>query len=898
MVGVVEPTSVTARIVPGGRPLRGRSVELGAVLAALRIVRRGRPALVVLRGEPGIGKTALVRAVVAQAGRLGFRTAETAAHEDDRLAPLASIGPALRFGRAPLIDSGDFMDLAALHEQPLWLAERVAMLLERRAQEGPVLLAVDDGQWCDPLSVFILRVLPKRLIAAPIAWVVATRVVPGGGPAELIADAARPDLPVTRLDLKALAEDAVLAIATDRLGARPGPAVLRRLSGAHGNPFLAVQLLEGLFEPATGGTDGPVVPTGLLEGVRRRVAATSAPCRELVRTAAVIGPDCQLADVAELVATPAARLTEPLVEAINAGLLTDEGGAVRFRHELLRQAVYEDLPSSGRHALHRVVAEHVLTRGRGCAAAAPHVLATAEPGDSAAVEVLRKAAHEVLDTMPTTSVTFIRQAFELIGADDPARGEIGVEVVSILLADRQFDEATRFADALLATPVGAESRARVRLLLLPRLWVTGQHAELLDRAADQGAPGDLAARLAGYRSLARAEPVPEPAGGDPIVRVLATMAAAEAADRERDYLRTHALFASAHAAARGLTGYGAPEASQLALRELFALARLDDIDGALAALGDAARDDSWRAPQLALLRAQLVYGTGRIEAAAEATAAAASVMTEMCDYTVEPQIRLMEALLALLRGDNAPARTANLPLTNALLADTEGDPRGAAELIAVLRADHRLPWPEELLVGAATSAHHRGDADTVRAAADTLGELAGRNPNVASVTGAKLLVDALSTNDFEPALTRLRKTPRLLLAARASEEHGRSIVDTKNREAGLAALDAAHDRYTELGATASAVRVRRLLQAAGARRRRWAPIPQRPEQGWDALTQMERRVALLIADGHTNRSAAEELVLSPSTISTHLRAVFRKLDVHSRVQLANLVLRGNDPSAR
>lgn len=880
------------------KPLRGRSVELGAALAALRTVQRGRPAVVVLRGEPGIGKTALVRAITEQAGRLGFRTADTAAHEDDRLAPLASIGPALRFGTAPLIDSADFMDLATLHEQPLWLAERLATLLERRTQEGPILLAVDDGQWCDPLSVFILRVLPKRLIAAPMAWVVATREVPGGGPAELIADAARPDLPVTWLDLTALAEDAVLAIATDRLGSRPEPAVLRRLSGAHGNPFLAVQLLEGLFESSGPvGADGPAVPTGLLEGVRRRVMATSGPCRELVRTAAVIGPDCQLTDVADLIGMPAARLTDPLVEAINAGLLTDEGGVVRFRHELLRQAVYEDLPPSGRRALHHAIAEHLLACGRGCAAAAPHVLATAEPGDPAAVDVLRKAAHEVLDTMPTTAVTFIRQAFELIGANDPARGEIGVEAVSILMADRQFDEATRFADALLATPVSAELRARVRLLLLPRLWLTHRYAELTDRAADQGAPGDLAARLAGYRALGAAEPV-ELTDSDPIARTLATMAAAEAADRERDYGRTHALFASAHAAAQGLTGYGAPEASQLALRELLALARLDDIDGALTALGDGARDDSWRAPQLALLRAQLVYGTGQVEAAAEAAATAASVMAEMCDYTFEPQIRLMEALLALLRGDNAPARAANQPLTSALLADAEGDPRGAAELVAVLRADHRFPWPEELLVGAAASAHHRGDADTVRAAADLLGELAARNPTVASVTGAKLLVDALSTHDFEPALTRLRKTPRLLLAARANEEHGRSIVDTKYREIGLAALDAAHDRYAELGATVSAVRVQRVLQAAGARRRRWAPIPQRPEQGWDALTRMERQVALLIADGHTNRSAAEELVLSPSTISTHLRAVFRKLDVHSRVQLANLVRRRNDPSAR
>jgi DNA-binding CsgD family transcriptional regulator len=863
---------------------------------ALRAVQRGRPALVVLRGEPGIGKTALVRAVVEQAGRLGFHTADTAAFEDDRLAPLASIGPALRFGPAPLIDSADFMDLATLYEQPLWLAERLATLLERRAQEGPILLAVDDGQWCDPLTVFLMRVLPKRLIAAPIAWVVSTREVVGGGPAELIAHAARPDLPVTWLDLRALAEDAVLAIAVDRLGARPEAAVLSRLSGAHGNPFLAIQLLEGLFEPADGGAHGPAVPTGLLDGVRRRVTVTSQQCRELVRTAAVIGPEHRLADVAELLGVPAARLTDPLVEAINAGLLADEGSVVRFRHELLRLAVYEDLPPSGRRALHRAIAEHLLARGRGYAAAAPHVLATAEPGDPEAVDVLRKAAHEVLDSMPTTSATFILQAFELVDADDPERGEIGVEAVSILLADRQFDEATRFADALIAAPVSADLRARVQLLLLPRLWLTSRYAELLRRAADPGAPSDLAARLAGYRALAAAESV-EQTCSDPIALVLATTAAAEAADRECDYVRTHALFASARTAAQGLAGYGVPEAGQLAQRELLALARLDDIDGALTGLGDSARDDSWHAPQLTLLRAHLAYGAGQLEAAAETTALAASLMAEMCDFTFEPQIRLMEALLALLRGDNAQAQKVSQPLISALLADVEGDPRGAAEVVSVLRADRRFPWPEELLVGAAASAHHRGDADTVRAAADVLGGLADRNPTVASVTGAKLLVDALTTGEFEPALTRLRTTPRLLLAARADEEHGRSVVDGADREAGLTALDAAHDRYVGLGATVSAIRVQRLLQAAGARRRRWAPIPQRPEQGWDALTQMERRVALLIADGHTNRSAADELVLSPSTISTHLRAVFRKLDVHSRVQLANLVLRKNGPPA-
>ncbi|MDX6261998.1 MAG: hypothetical protein QOH84_3686, partial [Kribbellaceae bacterium] len=107
---------------------------------------------------------------------------------------------------------------------------------------------------------------------------------------------------------------------------------------------------------------------------------------------------------------------------------------------------------------------------------------------------------------------------------------------------------------------------------------------------------------------------------------------------------------------------------------------------------------------------------------------------------------------------------------------------------------------------------------------------------------------------------------------------------------GVAALERALERFTQLGAAAPAAKVQAVLQAAGVRRRRWGAVQQRPESGWEALTPMERRVALLVAEGHTNRSAADELVLSASTVGTHLRAAFGKLGVNSRVQLTRLVL--------
>jgi DNA-binding NarL/FixJ family response regulator len=128
------------------------------------------------------------------------------------------------------------------------------------------------------------------------------------------------------------------------------------------------------------------------------------------------------------------------------------------------------------------------------------------------------------------------------------------------------------------------------------------------------------------------------------------------------------------------------------------------------------------------------------------------------------------------------------------------------------------------------------------------------------------------------------------LLARADELFGRGELEAGERATGVAALERALERYTQLGAAAPAAKVQAVLQAAGVRRRRWAAVQHRPESGWEALTPMERRVALLVAEGHTNRSAADELVLSASTVGTHLRAAFGKLGVNSRVQLTRLVL--------
>jgi DNA-binding CsgD family transcriptional regulator len=894
---------------PAPPGLRGRDQEIGQVVGALEGALSGQPSLVVVSGEPGIGKTALTQTVVEHAARLGFRTAYSAALEEDAVTPLASLGPALRFGSTPLITSAPFMDLAALNDQPLWLAEQLAVLLEEQADQSPLLLALDDAQWFDPLTRFVLRVLPGRLRASRIIWLLATRSLPGGGQVQTIIDAARPEVKVLPLDLSPLSEDAVLAMAQDRFGTSLDAVMERDLSQGRGNPFLTVQILEGLYESsADGGTGSGGVPHGLIDGIRHRMAATTDDCRHLVRTAAVLGQSFVLSDVAAIDGpTSPALITDALLEAINIGLLTDDGVSIRFRHELLRHAVYEDIPPSARNAVHRTYADLLIAEGRGYATAAPHMLAVATQGDAQAVEVLRRAAHEVSNTMVTTSVRFIQQAFDLTSEDDPIRGDIGVEAVAILGAAREFEDATRFAERLLADGLPAALSGEVRLLLLPRLWALGCRPKMADLARQPSGAAALDARLEGYRRLAGDdEPAVTQGLGDPIASVLAVLSQAEQTERRDDRQQALSLFASARSLAAGVDGYGVPEAGDLAARELAAVARSDRIDDALQGLDDEGNfPSSWQAPQLALLRAQFHLGAGRVEEAAVAASTAADLMQDVHDFSRERDLHQILATIALHRDDRDTARkhlTAatnsgeDLPLIRAVLDRADGTGAGGAELVEALCHDDAW-WPEDWLIDAACSAHHDGDRLTFDAAAREVALRARRNPDVPSLIGADLLLSALSMGDFTDARAVLDGCQRALVATRVDEEFGRATLD-HDRNTAVAALDAARDRYTELGAVGAAARVQRVLQAAGVRRRRWAAVARRPDSGWDALTVMERRIALLVAEGHTNRSAAEELVLSPSTINTHLRAVFTKLDVHSRVQLANVAReRRNDAAA-
>ena len=167
-------------------------------------------------------------------------------------------------------------------------------------------------------------------------------------------------------------------------------------------------------------------------------------------------------------------------------------------------------------------------------------------------------------------------------------------------------------------------------------------------------------------------------------------------------------------------------------------------------------------------------------------------------------------------------------------------------------------------------------------------EGAARNPEVATLNGVAANLRGLYNDDLgivAEAIEVLRDSPRRVSRAIASESYGRMLLQTGQRRMGLEQLDRAWDDYDYMGALARRAAVQRAMRRAGARRTKWSS----DNSGSAArqLTEAERRVVHVIAEGHTDKSAAKLLGISENTVGTHIRSAYTKLGVQSRVQLAN-----------
>ncbi|MET9651026.1 AAA family ATPase [Streptomyces sp. NPDC006460] len=903
--------------VPGSaalsRPgLRGREAELERLRALVEAVRDGEGgAIALLLGEPGIGKTVLLQETVSIARAHGFVVSHGRAEELHELAPLASLASGLLRGDPPLLSSTDFADLAGHHDQRIWLVERLAQLIEERSAGTPVLIAVDDVQWADPLSRFALSVMPARLLSSPVLWVVTGRNDP-----ELYGQGAL----ATTLPLRPLSDTTLAELARDVLGEDVPEQVAELLDGAGGNPFLAAELLTGI---AASDADAPEPPERLVLGVRDRLADLRPGTLHFLRIGSVLGRAFSLADAAALCGRPASGLSAEVDEAIAAALLHDEGERLLFRHDLLRQAVYADLAPSVRRALHREAASRLVATGRSSTDAVPHLLKSAEPGDQEAIGLLGTAATDVIAVMPDLAADLAVRALELVPPHAPMVFDVGERAIVALTRAGRYTQARDTGDTLLARQPPLDVFARLQSVLGDTLWHLDDINELTRRStAALAAVTDptIRARLTARQALARSRGRDLGAARETGERALAE--AERSGDREARVLALWGLgeiALNAGDCAAAVEHHTALSVFDTAFLPEEAVARihLDDFDAARRLLRTAG-DAPLRPAMLTYAQGTLNMGLGRLDDADADLVTAERLEADLHLPGNLVNIRVNRGLLAMLRGDREAARehldvvratVAGRPNTGnhathryfeAVVADAEGDHAAAAELVRSVQRDHHfLRW--RLLrphaVQAVRIALRGGDRNLAEDLAAQAAEHATRNPSVPTAQGTAAHAAGLVNADhglLERAVRILLTGPRPLPLAAASADLGRALLAAGDAAA-TPTLTRAHDIYAQAGADAEADRVQADLERATSRTgRRSGGLRPRPGQGWDALTASERKVARLIAAGHTNRSAAEVLVVSPHTVNTHMASIFRKLSVRSRVHLARIVLAEGD----
>ena len=271
------------------------------------------------------------------------------------------------------------------------------------------------------------------------------------------------------------------------LGGEPDEALQEVLSRADGQPFLLTELLRGLRAENLVTIDGRTaklaagarLPRRLVDSVAAQLARLTVSARDAVEMASVLGHSFSLDELAGLLGRPPLDLRSEIREATAAGLLTDEGDRLGFRHDLVREAVDASLPKAVRRSMRRTAVEVMLEHGASAADVAQLVMDIAEPGDVASASLLRRAAAQIGQRSPTVAAPLSRRALDLMPRGGRGRGEAVVEAIDLLVQAGRAAEAARLlnsSESDLTDPV-AEAQARLGIGMLMAQYAPAAVAE-------------------------------------------------------------------------------------------------------------------------------------------------------------------------------------------------------------------------------------------------------------------------------------------------------------------------------------------------------------------------------------------------------------------------------------
>jgi DNA-binding CsgD family transcriptional regulator len=423
--------------------LVGRDDELALLDGLLREAARGRGAAVLIEGEPGIGKSALVHAAVTAAPDAGCQVFWGAGDELGTALPLLPFLDALQV-REPSVNTRRNTIVGLLRGEiaadrgadvPATLAEQLLALVAEESDVRPVVLVIDDLQWADPASVTLWGRLAKTARQAPLLLIGTARPVPHRDDLLALRRLAGDN---GRIRLTGLAEPAVADLVAVLAGGRPDGSLLQLAGGAAGNPLYLTELVAALMRgsnltltPAgtaelaagtdlVGGEPGSAIP-GSIPGslsavIADRLGFVAGPVRDVLRAAALLGVDFEISDLAIVLGRGLPDLLPAIEEARVAGVLAESGGSLGFRHPMIRAALYEEMPAAVRAAWHRDAARALAAAGAAPERVARQLLraadgpGTAEPLDEQMLDWLVRTGDHLVSQAPGVAAELLAQA--------------------------------------------------------------------------------------------------------------------------------------------------------------------------------------------------------------------------------------------------------------------------------------------------------------------------------------------------------------------------------------------------------------------------------------------------------------------------------------------------------
>ena len=910
----------------------GREREREVLREAVQQAGNGQLRLFLVEGEAGIGKSRLLQEALAAAGRSGFHTLYGKTEQLERTLPFGAIRQLLEPERT--VPDGERANLAQrlfaslVAERPpgvdirYRVVEDVLDFVEKLSTTSPVLIALDDLHWADPSSLLVLSNIGRRLAHLPVLLLGAYRPLPVNEALLLLVDGLT-DRGAFRLLLGPLAQDDATSLATQVLGSTPDASTLKTLDGAGGNPLWLIELAQSLRDPRARERTAPI-DASVRATVLRRLAPMSPATREILQVASVLGTSFDVSHLALVVGRSVVDLMPGLDEAQRGAVLADTDGRLAFRHDLVRDAVYEDIAPSMRRALHLEAGRTLARSGVPPIELAEHLVLGAGKGDAEVVGWLRDAGRDAAGRSPPVAVELFEAALELLEPTDPMRNSVIADMLVPLVQCGRVAEAEALARRALASATDRSLRDQLHaglLMILNRQNRTEEHLkESLVTYMGMTPLTEVRLKTQAVVALIHMGKMEEARRLHEEVMALAE----QSGDDEAMFVAGGASFSlaawqghldDAIAAARldldrARKWIPSPGLQMLA----FALTHADQLEEAreLLVRGRPTAEQGgnvyglvayqWRLLNLYFLTGEWDDAIAEGEAALRTSVETGlrgiffqggAVLAEMVlrrnDLArAEEYLRRLDAAMEVAKGQRASGIF--IEKLRGVLAEARGDSPAALEAMdRAWTTAVETGWvvaytdvgPE--LVRLLTAAGDRARALEI---ADLVQMSAGRQ-NTASARAAAVRSRGLATGNTDllvQAVTVMADSPRVPVRADTLRDAGAALLSTSEHPRAVAMLNAALALYEQLDAQHDVRAVEASLRTVGVSRGRRGPRA-RPAHGWEALTTTELDVVALIAERLTAREVGQRLFISPRTVETHVAHVFTKLGCSSRADL-------------